>query len=252
MLRLSLGAHRSSVVAQATVLMESWPDVAADFASEYCRVMREAFQYLPDALNQPDSYHVWRGIHLGYAVAGPIAPPVMTAPRDDEYPAYEDLVLQLPVQLPDALSDANSYHLWRWMALGAATEGPINQIYEDDIANSFVTGRPPAHDDDDYDGADDDQPNADDVSWSGTSWSPTWPTLCSTTRNSSDSDHSWEGEPMESDVDEAMVGQEEMERDVHRRVRSEIQESIDMSIEDRRTPDDDVMLGLWEMSASHM
>jgi hypothetical protein len=234
-------------------LMESWPDVAVqqvpDFAIEYCRVMREAFQYVPDALSQPDSYHVWRGIHLGYAVAGPIAPPVMTAPRDDGDPAYADLVIQLPAQLPRALSDANIHHLWRWMALGASTADPINQIYEDDSANSFVSGRQPAHDDDDYDGADDNQPNADDGSWSGTSWSPTWPTLCSTTRNSSDSDLSWEGDRMESDVDEAWVVQEEMERDVHRRVQQEIQESMQRSIEDWRTPDDDVMLGPWEMCA---
>ncbi len=219
MLAMSSGAQRGSVVAQAMDLMESWPDVAVqqvpEFAFEYCRVMREAFVYVPDALSQPDSYHVWRGIHLGPSVAGPIAPAMMTAPRDDADPLQADMVMQLPTQLSRAVSDANIDHSWTWMVLGASTTDPINHISEDVSANSLVSGRQPAHDDDDYDGADDNQPNADDGTWSVTSSSSTWSTPCSTTGDDSDGDFSWEGDRVESDSQEAFVVREGMERDVH-------------------------------------
>ena len=202
MMAMSPVALRRAIAESVMELMASWPDVA-DQQAYYCRVMREAFaetfEYLPDALRQPDNYHVWRGILLLPSVAGPIAPPMVSQTRDDADTLQAVMVMQLQTQPPRADPDANIDQSRTWMVLGASTTDPITRITGDVSANSLVGGRQPAHDEDGYDGADDNQPIGDDDTWSVTSSSSTQSTPWSTTGDDSDRDGSWEGDGVESD-----------------------------------------------------
>ena len=136
----------------AMEVMGSWPHLAD--RQEHCRVMREAFVYVPDALSQPDSCHVRRGIRSGPSVAGPIAPPMRTPSHDEGDPLQADMVMALRTQLPRADSDANIDRARTW-TVSDADHGRDQRPLRSRLREFPIAGRQSAHDEDDYDGAGD-------------------------------------------------------------------------------------------------
>ena len=134
----------------AMEVMGSWPHLAD--RREHCRVMREAFVYVPDALSQPDSCHVRRGIRSGPSVAGPIVPPMRTPSYDDGDRLQADMVMALRTQLPRADSDANIDRARTW-TVSDADHGRDQRPLRSRLREFPIAGRPSAHDEDDFDGA---------------------------------------------------------------------------------------------------
>ena len=198
-----------------------------EWVDNYVNSMRVSFKYLPEALRDADSYHVWRGINVGYQTEGPIKHDTSGAAERHEDPlTYRDVMLSIPLDLPDSLESPSSYHLWRWMSLGNATEGPINTVNDDVIADSFVTGRA-------VEPANSEEPSDDDPD-DNLSWAECGDSVADPLIDIASLRIGWEASLGDCDHDEIVAAQE---------TEREINESWQMCLEEQGD-----LLKLWEMS----